>query len=891
MLLHSLTVSGAGRFATPHRLAGLQRGLNVLSAPNETGKSTLFDALKLALFAPFKTADGKLLGRLPTRGANLPLLVDLEFEIDGMVWRLEKQFLSRQFSRLYQDGRQVEDGTSADTRVWELIGANRAERRHFDVLWLDQARGGDLLKLPDAALPTFNTAIDLALGSVVDTSQARNMLDSVAAELDKTGAIAKGGRKGSELARLNDSVGELEARLAGLCQRRDEADVWRTELASQRAALDQFARDGLAARLERAAEEAASALKDAQSRRAERLALDASVQRAQAARRRAMDDIETARSGLAALVDAAARLDGLQQASADAEAQLQVILAEAPPQDGEQVATRQALQDELAFATVRARHNELAAQLPGLEQAAHEHAAQDETLIRTQAALAALPDIGDDLLDHLDACERVHLQAAAAAQAGRARITVTRHGAGQVLVNGAPLDDAGLDQSLDQSLVVTVPGLLSITVEPPTAPGELEGDLSLAENRLRQALADAGVTSVLEARRVADDRRQHAREIKRLTDEIAARTARFGAETAVLRLSSAQATLTALERTLDQFRADWRDTLLLDVAALQSALEAQDQQIAASAARRAAHVERLQAARIASSLAAAEAAAGARLLDSLRASGDEVRLRERLGAAEMAAAEALEAVDAAMRAISEHEARHAGAASLIELELTAERTRQAVANHARDLRQRQERVTQLETSLGVSGLDGLDEQVTQLEGFLDADRRALAREQARLAALTMLRDRLQAAIDGEQARLTAPLTAAITPYLELVFPEARLTFDQGFAPDELVRSGAGQFTGGEGQMVLSHGTREQIGLLARFALADVLDASGRAWPVILDDALGFADDARLQAMFNALTLAARHRQVLVLTCHETAFASLGGTRVQIVPVGRDAATG
>ena len=50
---------------------------------------------------------------------------------------------------------------------------------------------------------------------------------------------------------------------------------------------------------------------------------------------------------------------------------------------------------------------------------------------------------------------------------------------------------------------------------------------------------------------------------------------------------------------------------------------------------------------------------------------------------------------------------------------------------------------------------------------------------------------------------------------------------------------------------------------------------------MLDDALVYSDDDRIERMFAALKLAAESHQVLVFTCRERTFASLGGNRVAI----------
>jgi uncharacterized protein YhaN len=80
---------------------------------------------------------------------------------------------------------------------------------------------------------------------------------------------------------------------------------------------------------------------------------------------------------------------------------------------------------------------------------------------------------------------------------------------------------------------------------------------------------------------------------------------------------------------------------------------------------------------------------------------------------------------------------------------------------------------------------------------------------------------------------------------------------------------------------LSDGTQEQVAILTRLAFADMLLDSGRPAMLILDDALAYSDNARLETMFDMLTEASTRMQILVLTCREDAFRRLCGTRIRI----------
>lgn len=57
--------------------------------------------------------------------------------------------------------------------------------------------------------------------------------------------------------------------------------------------------------------------------------------------------------------------------------------------------------------------------------------------------------------------------------------------------------------------------------------------------------------------------------------------------------------------------------------------------------------------------------------------------------------------------------------------------------------------------------------------------------------------------------------------------------------------------------------------------------SGGMKPGILDDALVFTDDDRIERMFDALHRQAGDLQIIVLSCRQRAFRELGGKALQI----------
>ncbi|MDG7005692.1 MAG: hypothetical protein JRM86_02025 [Nitrososphaerota archaeon] len=78
---------------------------------------------------------------------------------------------------------------------------------------------------------------------------------------------------------------------------------------------------------------------------------------------------------------------------------------------------------------------------------------------------------------------------------------------------------------------------------------------------------------------------------------------------------------------------------------------------------------------------------------------------------------------------------------------------------------------------------------------------------------------------------------------------------------------------------LSDGTQEQLGVIARLAVAMAVGKDGGGVPVILDDTLGYTDPERLSGMGAVLDRAGRECQVIVLTCQRNRYDAVGSAKL------------
>jgi uncharacterized protein YhaN len=179
-------------------------------------------------------------------------------------------------------------------------------------------------------------------------------------------------------------------------------------------------------------------------------------------------------------------------------------------------------------------------------------------------------------------------------------------------------------------------------------------------------------------------------------------------------------------------------------------------------------------------------------------------------------------------------------------------------------------ILQLQGKLDQAGAQGLGERLSEAEAACERLERRRDDFARRAAALELLQKLLADKRAAATQRLQAPLARRLNHYLALLFPEADLRLDDALLPAALRRAG------GEDQLsALSFGTREQLGILARFAYADLLREAGRPTLLLLDDALVHTDDARRDFMKRALFDAATRHQILMFTCHGEAWRDMG----------------
>lgn len=209
----------------------------------------------------------------------------------------------------------------------------------------------------------------------------------------------------------------------------------------------------------------------------------------------------------------------------------------------------------------------------------------------------------------------------------------------------------------------------------------------------------------------------------------------------------------------------------------------------------------------------------------------------------------------------------------------AARAASVIENSRRAQASLREDLAQLNARIGMTASEAPEEELALIVDQLEAARSRLSAIETEVAVNQRLRAVLIEAQAQAREAYVQPVHAELAPLLRMLWPDAVPDID---AETGLITALTRRDVQ-EDIDVLSGGTQEQISLLVRLSFARLLAARGQPAPVILDDAIVYTDDDRIEQIFNALTARSDDLQIIVLSCRQRAFRALGGRVLQITP--------
>lgn len=877
MRIRELSIENFRKFRKPTVLTGFNDGLNLVCEPNETGKSTVLEALRAVLFERYSAKNDRIRSFRPY-GDEVAPTIGLTFEIGGETWTVKKRFLQNPSVTLEGPGGRLQSD-AAEEKLQVLLGFARAGNRGADdesrgalgLLWVEQG-AWSLTEPGQTARKTLEDVLAGEIGAVTGGRRTSAVLQAVDKQLaDLLTATGKPTR------RLQDAQTQLDTAKTASVQARDELQQFEetmSRLDSKRQELRRLDRDLHDPETTLLAEQLEQDLVRARAAAQELTAADLRVQQAGTARKSLEDRVSLRTRLKASLATAQGRIAQVrsqivahddivteaQQLAQDSVESLDALRAELRQAEANRDAA-------LAVQAENVRHDHLRRAFARLDQAAplaatlQDHSAQTQANGVTAASLRTLEEL-----------EQAVQQADAVARAGATRF----HAKIAPSITDARLNGAAASGETDISvlapLAFEVPGVVAISIAPPASGESAKAALDAATRDRDNALVRMGLANV-------GDARDRAR--ARAAAEQAAATLR--AQIAAICTADAALGIAAGFETLRDALANQNRPAATPASgtpnAATSLSEADFQALrgrerAAEARRQAtgeaintAQQKKIQNASSLAQVAAEESRLQAELdgevgtledsaleADLATARGEEARLQVDLAAARRAT-EGLNEVDLKRKKDS-----------------AAHRQKKLQDDRVEVLQQ----IARLEVEAKTQGGNGPFSRADAAEEELGYVQASYDRLRGEADILQLLRTVLTDARQEAARRYLAPITARIQPYVQRLLPTASLSLRENYLPGLLTRAGRE-----EAADDLSKGTQEQLAVLTRLAFADLLLEKGKPASLVLDDALVFADDDRFETMTDILAEASTRMQVIILSCRTSAYRRINGRKISI----------
>jgi AAA domain len=862
----------------PVVVEGLSEGLTVIAGDNEEGKSTVLEAIRVALFCRHR-ASGEYVERLvPFGHAGARPRVELDFAIGGTEYRLSKAFCQRPYEAVLTTGGRSFQGDAAEDELCRILGIAAAKRGAtrpeeqgvWGLFWVEQ--GTTFLadaKPGDAGRATIASALEDEMGRVLSGDEGPALLARVRVRCDELFTDSRGIARGDlklcreRKAEAERHVRELESEVVAYRGKIAELEVVRAERA-------RFEREQVLARAEEERQQAQSAWERLEGLRQ---GVHDAIRRDELARSR----FDAAREGWKP------RFEAIKAAKAAGDGEQELVSALDVARSAAEPLKNKLTEAENAVAAARTAH--LAAEQAfadaglGLRRcrARHDLLAEENALRRAETAegaLAAARAAAENLSVDDGAIKALRENASRAGEA-RARLGAAETELRFSPERGRRVFVGDREITADESLLLSsettlrLEGFGLLTVRPGGEDlGERQRVAVEAEEVLTELLAKLGLADAAQGE-AAYARRRDLLAVADAEWRAVATWAPAGLGALRKQVAERRETLKALS---DGMAGDPQLTLDEAQAALDHVRRARDQahhllsdaqqrrDVCADATSRAErHLIDLQARH--------EAAA------KLAKERQEVLVTERARIADATL----------LSTLKDEEANNASAGLLLKKaqdalqacdpEAIAARVEEAgrvVIETRTQIKRLDNQILEREGELRGLGQFGLEEDLAAARDAHDRAARQLAAIERRAAALRLLYDTLREAEAEVKRSFAEPIRRRMAPYLQALFSGTELEF----APDTLQVRHLRRDGLDEPFRHLSVGTREQLAVLTRLAFAELLGERGQPAAVILDDALVYSDRTRLARMQDVLLRAAERLQILVLTCRPDDYARL-----------------
>jgi DNA repair exonuclease SbcCD ATPase subunit len=875
MKLRQLELTNVRRFGGQKaQLGPFGDGLTTITAENEAGKSTFFDALHALFFVPHGSSSQEVKSLQPYSGgaASVAAIV----EIDGKEFRVEKSFLVQKSAKIIDCSSGQVIKQQGDAEAWIEENINKVNKGPAGLLWVRQGathvdpEGKDKDASNVAARRDLMSSVRGQIDAVTGGRRMDKIVEQCRKELDALATRGLKAKAGSPWKAIEDNVDELLGR-----KERLEADV---KVLSQALAVKRQAKSRLQAfhdpqKQEARVHQLASAEEAYQkAQQHDRSVTDAdnALQLIVAKKNqqiRLIKDITDTQDRRQQLIDEITLKEAQKSDLRVVQHKSDTGLADAKAVIAQKEAERRDLVQSLSAARASKKSLQKWERLRMLADLIRQLLVPQKKL-RDADVILERTEITQIDLDHLVDLGRRISVANEQRRAQFAQFSVEPSIAGTAKCDGVALEPEK-ETLIDRPLTLKLSGFGAINLSPAVGagagiedPNTLQADHAAALQMFnvpseqdarsafnaRQGAANDKTVALAEIRGLAPDGVEALDEEwkalcnelghspdDQLPDSASPQPEDFSAE-------QIEAQIIGLDDDLDDLRSN--------IQALQTAVT----QAANDVAEATGFLHHLLEEKTLLAKPQGEEAA----LAALQTSRDEEIEKEEKAAQKL--------VDLKANAPDLEVARS-----------TQERLISAEKADRDEVNKLERELARVDGAIETQSEGAVEEKLAEVMDKLEKAMERAKRYELQAKALNMLIAHLDEARKDAQETYFEPIRNELRPLLAQLHAGADFKLD----PDKMlvgkiIRNGVEDDVN-----VLSGGAYEQIAILTRLAFAKLFAKQGRQVPLILDDALVHTDDERISMMFNMLSHAAKDQQIIVLSCRTRAFSDLGGTRAFI----------
>lgn len=893
MIIHGISLRNVGPFNGSFTVEGFTRGINVLAAPNESGKSSLINAAIRCLFEKH-LAKHLEIRKLQPAATDLAPFVEVDFEIIDGHYKIAKKFLHNPSSVLsvFKDGKwsTVAEADQADDRLTDILNAERPGRgpthlAHWGLFQFLWGRQGEAIYWPSFEGSTGDYVRSrlarVDMDPLVDTILSK--LEAIwSSQLTQTGLEKSAGNLKNALTQklvLEKSLSDIHARQNDLATNLLSLEALTPKIKSLESELIDIRDRKILAQLHaRQAEQAENELKLLQFQ------LDAAESNLQKIHR----DSQTSAASQSSLNRIAherksinQNLDSLQKKSTEVQLRLTTLQESSSRIETDLIALRKTHDRLLALFRLvekRRQSDDLHRQLEFANQASLE-------LESINLSLASLPDLSQAHLESIESLQRtardieIQIQSLGLKvqfipdSSGRLTARQTEEG---TISESAHQYNPGLniDFAAPQKLSLHLDGIGSIIISSgalePAALTRQKKDLS---TRLEQICQDLRLNSPFEAKDIFSKIKNLQNKKSSIQETLKSFGSHTSSSPALIKQSIAR-----IHEELSHLKSQFQfseielNSSIIDLESLDLTQKTAISSLESAFQKEKTASQSLQSDRISLTTS----------IHSLEAQLNQLSIEESIASHTLSDLHSIyplgiqESLNNIQSRFVQAEARCIAKKAELPTEYkdAAERAIRLTKGEndvLTELDSCRRSLHQLQGDLNARGADGLHSQETQILENLEQVNATILAEKKRAYAARLAHELLQRRKLEATRTIIQPLESKLSNFFSAMsgIPQRQVYLNENL---QLSRIGKGNEFIEFDQ--LSQGAKEQLLLALRLAVASELSDS---FPqtLILDDVLVNSDRSRQENIISTLTSMASRLQIIILTCHPDWYRGAG----------------